>query len=123
VYIHYFFQSQSIVTDAEIMQKVSASLSRVTDYRRWYWSLMDVGAHLKSQQSGHLVKAKSYKKQSTFIGSRRQLRGRIVASLLTGPVGYQKLKNEFNDERFDDVLEALINEHMVAMQDGRVLIV
>lgn len=123
VFIHYFFAKQSSVTDKEIIDALEKSLKYVADYRSWYWSLMDVGTRLKSEQNGHLAKASTYKKQPIFTGSRRQLRGRVIKQLLDGPKTYEFLQQHFEDVRLDEVLEALVNEKIITIKNGFVTIV
>lgn len=64
--------------------------------REWYYALMDYGSFLKKSEN-HSTKAMSYRPQSTFKGSRRQVRGAILR-VLTGMTknddgGGRKAKN------------------------------
>ncbi len=70
-------------TDKQLLKLVEQALveSRM-EPREFYSALMDYGSHLKKQ--GIMLNAKSahYKKQSTFKGSARELRGAILRELL-----------------------------------------
>jgi A/G-specific adenine glycosylase len=87
VYIHYFFADQVAVTDKAI-------LSEVTTSRR----------------------AKAYAKQSTFIGSRRQLRGLVIRELGSGAQTLRRLQTTAIDDRLEGVLNDLVQEGLVAKQ-------
>lgn len=71
--------------------------------RAWYYALMDYGAHLKSQKISHNKKSRTYAKQSPYAGSVRQLRAKILFTVMHG----EALPH---DERTHDVLQRLIAE-------------
>ncbi len=80
VFIHFFFQGQMSVSDKDIMPLVEQTV----DYdnpREWYYALMDYGVMLKKTMPNPSRKSKHYTKQSTFEGSDRQLRGKILKAL------------------------------------------
>jgi len=80
VFIHFFFKGNKKVTDMELERYIKRSVDR-KNAREWYWALMDYGAAMKianpNRRSAH------YKKQSSFAGSDRELRGKIVRSTLS----------------------------------------
>ncbi len=82
VFIHFFFDGREKVSDAELLPLVEAALDRA-EPRKWYSALMDYGTMLKKTGRKDHRKSTTYKKQSPFYGSDRQLRGRILKTLLT----------------------------------------
>jgi A/G-specific adenine glycosylase len=112
VFIHHFFRDQSDVTDKIILELVAETLDREHP-REWYWALMDYGAYLK-QLVGNLSRlSQTYTKQSTFQGSKRQIRGKILQQLSTGPHSLIKLQQQIPDARLLAVLAELIDEQLV----------
>jgi A/G-specific adenine glycosylase len=83
VFIHYFFQQRRRVTDAELSPLVAAMLDH-TNPRRWYNALMDLGTWLKTRGLNRNSSAAAHRPQSAFVGSTRELRGRILALLTDG---------------------------------------
>ncbi len=115
VFIHHFFNDQQTVSDEAIMEMVTTTLPK-TGARLWYWALMDYGAHLK-QTVGNLNQAsKTYTKQASFEGSRRQLRGRVIHLLGTGQYSADQLMAKLADQRLDEVLHDLVEEGMIRQQ-------
>lgn len=119
VYFYHFFNDEEAqVTDAQLLPLLEATLDREHP-REWYWALMDYGAYIKKQTGGQLQKSRHYTKQSTFQGSRRQLRGQILRELLTESRTRTQLFESSNDQRLDDVLRDLQNEGLVSINEGR----
>lgn len=110
-YIHYFFPTQELVSDKELMPIVEATIDNEHP-REWYWALMDYGAHIKATIGNATRKSKTYAKQSTFAGSDRQLRGRILRMLINNQhslADMHEITGE-NKERLERILNALITE-------------
>ncbi len=87
VFIHHFFpRMRRGVTDEEIERYIQRTMDHAHP-REWYWALMDYGATLgrSAQGIGSNPNRRSahYKKQGTFRGSDRELRGRILRYLLS----------------------------------------
>jgi A/G-specific adenine glycosylase len=82
VFIHFFFNGRDKVSDAEILPLADKALDRHAP-ARWYSALMDYGTMLKKAGRKDHRRSTAYKRQSPFYGSDRQLRGRILATLLT----------------------------------------
>jgi A/G-specific adenine glycosylase len=83
VFIHFFFEGRTRVSDREIVPLVGSTLDR-DDPRNWYYALMDYGSMLKRQgEKGHRHST-GYKRQSRFAGSDRQIRGGILRLLADG---------------------------------------
>jgi A/G-specific adenine glycosylase len=113
VFLHHFFQDQSEVKDATILQLVERA-SDIDNPREWYWALMDYGTYLKKQKLGHLHKSAAHKKQSPFKGSKRELRGKVIKILLGGQRTKKQLATTILDDRLANVLDDLVNEQLIA---------
>lgn len=119
-FIHGFFQTQTVVEDAEILKMVQKALPRDPKLaREWYWALMDYGSHLK-QKIGNLNKlSKHYVKQSTFHGSKRQIRGAVIRELSKRPATLPFLQQQIADERLEEVLTELVREELIRYDSGK----
>jgi A/G-specific adenine glycosylase len=84
VFIHFFFHDRGDVPDGQIRPLVEVTLDRSSPYH-WYSALMDYGAMLKKSNVNPGRKSAHYQKQSRFEGSRRQVRGLVLKSLLENP--------------------------------------
>lgn len=83
VYIHHFFSDKTDIDDSELIPVIRDTL----DYdnpREWYYALMDYGSFLSTVTENPNTKSKHYAKQSKFVGSDRQIRGRILRDHLSG---------------------------------------
>lgn len=118
VYIHYFFADQDKVPDAEIKARLEETLDRERP-REFYWALMDYGTYLKQTAGNAGRRSATYTKQSTFAGSRRQLRGQVLRSLADGPQTAEQLTQQINDARLESVLQDLVNEQLIIKQNDR----
>lgn len=112
VYIYHFFQDKTAVHDRDILQLVTDTLD-AEHPREWYWALMDYGTFLKKTAGNSTRQSAHYTKQSTFAGSKRQIRGRIIKILTNGPADYKDIKKEINDDRFEAVVADLLSEQLV----------
>lgn len=117
VFIHHFFNDQEAVNDKAILELVTATLP-ADSARIWYWSLMDYGAYLKQTIGNPNRASQSYAKQSTFVGSKRQVRGQVLRLLSTSHQTPSQLKQAITDERLQDVLAALEKEGLIRRIDG-----
>lgn len=129
VIIHHFFLSQSDISDEAIAAKLAAVLpwehgwtGTIASPRHFYWAVMDYGTHLKATHGNHSQRSRSYVRQSTFQGSRRQLRGRLIRLLTVGPQPLAQAKQAIDDERFDEVLGSLVAERLVSLQDETLML-
>lgn len=114
IFIHHFFKDRSEVTDAEILPFVEKTLD-TNNPREWYYALMDYGSHLpKVAQSNSNTQSKHYAKQSTFKGSLRELRGKIIRALDLKAMTLLALKKICdNDTRTNEAVEALIKDKLI----------
>ena len=112
VYIHHFFKDEAGIPDVAISELVAASLDRANP-REWYWALMDYGSHLKKTVGNSNQRSKTYVKQATFHGSRRQIRGQILKQLAAQAATLERLEFLINDERLASVLDDLVAEKLI----------
>lgn len=121
VYLHHFFPDVQGVHDKEIVPLVAQTLD-VTDPRRWYYALMDYGVALKAKGLGHNGRSAHYKRQSRFEGSKRQVRGAIVRTLVAaGPLTEEELitKNGGASTYLAECLQDLQRERLIVKEEGR----
>jgi A/G-specific adenine glycosylase len=114
VYLHEFFkESKVLVTDAQLLAIVEQTLDK-NNPREWYYALMDYGTYIKKQYGSSLQKAASHKKQSVFHGSKRQVRGRVLAMLTEYTrISKQDLHAKVLDGRLNEVLADLQDEGLI----------
>ena len=75
-----FFAGKTEISDKELILYIQATLD-TKNPRDWYYALMDYGVHLKKLLPRINSASKHYAKQSTFKGSKRQIRGHIIKIL------------------------------------------
>jgi A/G-specific adenine glycosylase len=118
--IHFFFQDRLDVSDAEILPILESTLDK-RNPRKWYWALMDYGAALKKITPNPSRRSAHYTRQSPFQGSFRQIRGRLIRSLVSeGPASAPELGKRTGIEARDiyKALEALEKDAIVAENAG-----
>ncbi|MFP3043064.1 A/G-specific adenine glycosylase [Treponema primitia] len=123
--IHFYFQERlkaldNKISDAEIFPILESVLDK-RNPRKWYWALMDYGAALKKITPNPNRRSAHYTRQSPFEGSFRQVRGRLIRTLVSeGPASAKELRKRTGIEKTDlyKALEALQKESMVAEEDG-----
>jgi A/G-specific adenine glycosylase len=84
-FTHSFFSNEKVVHDKQLLPLLLHA-AEDQNPKVWHWALMDYGSYLK--KSGIQINSKSttYTKQSRFVGSNRQLRGRLIRRLMEGPI-------------------------------------
>jgi A/G-specific adenine glycosylase len=105
------FHLPQTISDADLWNLATTCLP-IDRSRDWHNALMDYGAlYLTAQKSG--IKSKS--QQSTFEGSDRQIRGKILRSLLQKPMALSELVTTFNlePERLAPILKKMIQEKII----------
>jgi A/G-specific adenine glycosylase len=123
VLIHHFFKDEAAVPDKlirEMLEQILAKRAKDSadhqadfDWRKFYWAMMDYGAYLK-KTIGNLNRiSKSYSRQSTFRGSRRQVRGQVIRLLTEQPLSIGVLAGAVSDQRLESVLADLVAEGLV----------
>jgi len=114
VFIHHFFAGRTDVSDKELLPLVDEMLDREHP-REFYWALMDYGTYLKATAGNAARASKHYAKQSTFQGSRRQVRGQVLRLLKNDELALSKLAQLVTDERLTDVVSDLQKEGLVTL--------
>ena len=77
VVIHELFPAADVVADRDIVPILQATVDS-DDPRRWYYALLDYGAHLKRTMPNPSRRSKHHAVQSRFEGSRRQKRAWLL---------------------------------------------
>jgi A/G-specific adenine glycosylase len=122
VMIHFFFGDRAGIRDNEILPLLEKHLDR-EEPRKWYWALMDYGATLKKLTPNPGRRGAAYRRQGSFRGSFRELRGSLIRALVSGgPAGMEelgRLPEAGRDEKeIYRALKALEKESMVAEEGG-----
>ena len=118
--IHCFFPDRYDVRDAEILPLLKKALYK-KDPRTWYYALMDYGVTLKKLTENPSRRSAHYVRQTPFIGSFRQARGKVIRALASvGPSNVEEIGITcgLEAEKLYRVLERLENESLVAEKDG-----
>ncbi len=108
--IEHFFNERSEVNDEEL-KDILIQLSNLEEVRKlgarhWYYALMDYGAHLKTKAVSHNSKSSSYKRQTKYKGSQRELRAKVLFAITH--------KNNLpEDARLEVVLNELLKEGFI----------
>ncbi|HLE76175.1 MAG TPA: hypothetical protein VI521_00215 [Candidatus Babeliales bacterium] len=80
VFLHFFFSGKVGVHDKEIIPLVAATVDH-SNPREWYYALMDYGVLLKQTIPNPSRASKHHATQSKFIGSNREIRGKVIKAL------------------------------------------
>jgi len=118
--IHCFFPGRDDVKDSEIFPILEAALDK-EDPRTWYYALMDYGVSLKKLTENPGRRSAHYTRQSAFIGSFRQARGKVIKALASiGSSNAEELRMAcgLEDEKLYRVLDRLEKESLVAEEGG-----
>ncbi len=115
VYLHHFFSGEEEVSDNQILPLLESTVPDKP--REWYWALMDYGSHLKNTLQNPSRRSKHHSLQSQFEGSKRQVRGRVLAKLVASPLGAPKLHSLIPDARLTDVLSDLQSEGLISYKE------
>ena len=121
VFIHHFFKNRDAVDDPEILALLTQTLDK-TNPRKWYSALMDYGAMLKKKHRNPSRNSAHYVKQSRFEGSRRQVRGAILKTLLNAePLTENGIAQKLPDSiKIDmkEILDEMCNEGLLRKIKG-----
>lgn len=112
VFIHHYYQDDVDVADKDILALVSQTIDKEHP-REWYWALMDYGSYLKATVGNISRLSKSYTKQSSFVGSNRQIRGMVIRTLIGSKQTKSELEAIVQDERLATVLVQLQTEDLI----------
>ncbi len=120
VYIHFFFKDKDIVSDNELRPLVARTMD-TRNPKKWYNALMDYGVLLKRILPNPTRKSKTYRKQSPFKGSNREMRGKVLKILLEKKtMRIDELSSELSVDlkRLIDIVTALEKEGFLSQNDG-----
>ncbi|HUD03937.1 MAG TPA: A/G-specific adenine glycosylase [Candidatus Paceibacterota bacterium] len=89
--------------------------------RCWYYALMDYGVYLKENHTNPSRKSIGYKKQSSFKGSRRELRAKILRLFLKKPLTEKEIIKIFTPATYNisEILQKLTKEGFLKNKNGR----
>jgi A/G-specific adenine glycosylase len=124
VYIHFFFPGRSNVQDSDLLPFIQKTLYR-RDPRRWYNALMDYGVMLKKTCANPARRSASHVRQSPFKGSNREIRGKVIKTLLARQACTQAMlikEIAKEPERVKAVIRQLIEEGLVKRQGTRIVL-
>lgn len=94
VFIHFFFKHRQKISDKELLPYIKQTLD-LKNPREWYFALIDYGVMLKKKFPRRNKKSAHYKKQSSFKGSNRELRGQMLKLLLKYAPPHRKISEKF----------------------------
>ena len=95
-----------MVLKKDLIALMKVSSVKKAGARRWYYALMDYGAHLKISGVSHNTRSKGYKKQTPYKDSFRKLRAEVLFAITHN--------NALpNDERTPLVLKELHTERFI----------
>lgn len=117
-FLYYFYPNVGDVPDSEITKLVSQAID-TENPREWYWALMDMGTYIKKTYGNFAKNSKHHVKQSTFKGSNREIRGKIIKILVAqGALPFTELSKEITDSRLAKVLAVMQNEGLITRGKG-----
>lgn len=115
VFIYFFFKEKKEVHDKELMPLIAATVDK-ENAREWYYALMDYGVMLKQKFPNPSRASKHHAVQSKFVGSNRQIRGKILKALTQHPaLCEQELLHvtESAQERLHIIINQLLSEDII----------
>ncbi len=124
VFIHEFFNTEIEVHDKSILKLVEQTLPE-SDPVQWYSGLMDYGSTLpKVLKKNSNIQSKHYTKQSTFKGSDREVRGKVLDFLLERKsLTLVQIENKLKahtiiceTKRLEKILEQLVQESFLEVR-------
>ncbi|MBY0310333.1 A/G-specific adenine glycosylase [Patescibacteria group bacterium] len=123
VFIYHFFNNRSGIKDASILKLVERTLPSQRS-RDWYAALMDYGTYLKRTVGNLNAKSSSYKKQTRFVGSARQVRGAIMRTLVKDKralslLDFEKRLTDLDITKIRAQLQSLVKESLVVCTRDR----
>ncbi len=115
IFINHFFPDDNSVSDDLILPLATIALDK-SNPRRWYSALMDYGTMLKKEFGNLSKQSKTYKKQTPFKGSQRQMRGAVLKLLLKHKkltlANFEQL-TEYTRPSLEEILLQLEKENLV----------
>ncbi|MFX1444266.1 MAG: A/G-specific adenine glycosylase [Promethearchaeota archaeon] len=123
VYIYFFFPQKQKVDDKNILPIVKKTIDNENP-REWYYALMDYGVMLKKKYPELNKRSRTYRKQSQFKGSDREVRGKILKLILNHKsYSTSKLikKLEINQNKLTKILVQLQQEGFIQINDDLII--
>lgn len=131
VFLRHFFEDTNNVHDNEILDLVTQTLD-TKNPQTWYWALMDYGSYLgralklKGKKYNPNIQSRHYTKQSKFIGSDRQIRGKILEILLqqkSHKISFEKLVTLLSSlssdaDRIEMIIDQLEKEYFIEIKNN-----
>ena len=117
VLIHQFHQGEEKVSDRQLREELRLLLDFQSDYKQWYYALMDYGVFLKTQVVNPNRRSAHYTRQDAFEGSNRQIRGMLLTVFTQqGPQDFAHICKQlpFPSKRIQQCLIALETEGFIA---------
>ncbi len=125
VMLYFFFQGKSKVKDQEILIIIKKTLD-LSNPREWYYALMDYGSMLKKKFKYINKQSAHYQKQSPFQGSNRQIRGKIIKTLLIhtelSPSELSKII-KIESTKLEKIISQLEKEKLINIKNNKLKIV
>lgn len=130
VIIHHFFKQKTAVTDKSILEVLGSIVPKIHDAeamhmqgailgpREFYWAMMDYGTFLKKTVGNLNRVSKHYAKQTSFKGSKREIRGHVIRLLSDKAVSWSDMRKAIPDERLDEVLRGLESEGLIVVKSS-----
>lgn len=124
VFIHFFFPGNIIVRDDEILPLVATALDPKNP-REWYYALMDYGTMLAKSGENPNRQSRHYTRQSSFLGSDRQVRGEIIRFLLANqpvPAEVVIAHIQKDRERTEKIIRGMERDGIITSTGGMIQI-
>ncbi len=124
VFIHFFFTGTATVSDTDILPLVACALD-TKNPREWYYALMDYGTMLAKRGENPNRRSIHYTRQSSFKGSDRQVRGKIIKFLLVNqPVAIDTIITYLNEEeeRTKEIIRGMERDGIITSTEGMIKI-
>ncbi len=126
VFIYFFFHDKNDVNDKDISPLVEKTIDKKNP-REWYYALMDYGNMLKKKFPELNKKSIHYRKQSSFKGSNRQIRGEFLKILIKKKVlSESEIRKQFkniNYQKMKQILNQLEKEGFIRKEENAFKIV
>ena len=120
VLIYHFLRNKQRIHDTDLFPIAEKVLDRKNP-RTWYAALMDYGTMLKKEVGNLSKRSASYRKQTAFKGSKREIRGNILKHLLADKsltcVSLSKRLKQ-NPDTLSILLDNLVAEGMIQCKRG-----
>jgi len=126
VYIYFFFYNKYSISDKEIIPFVEKTID-IPNPREWYYALMDYGVMLRKSYPDLHKRSAHYRKQTSFKGSNRQIRGALLKLLIRAKslntFEIEKKFKNVNPDKLKAILIQLEKEGFIKIEDAKVQIV